>query len=105
MYHARFAWLADIAGVAMDLREYKDAYGAYPDSLVALALTPIPVDPVTGDPVAYERVDAGYKMTDPEVHDVWRSRFAGDDDDMPGLPGASNDTKPLERVVVWRAWR
>jgi hypothetical protein len=51
--------------VAVALRRYRIARGAYPDDLSALApdyLKTLPIDPYTGKPTSYSRTGAGFEL-------------------------------------------
>lgn len=61
----RMAVHADLLRVAVALREYKVAHGAYPESLDAIAATypgPLPVDPFSGGPLHYRVEGDGFVL-------------------------------------------
>ena len=63
--HDRMAVHADLLRVAVALREYKVAQGAYPESLEAIAATypgPLPVDPFSGAPLHYRVEGEGFVL-------------------------------------------
>ncbi len=82
--HARHAFMADVARVAFDLKDYKVASGAYPESLYALVPYPIeavPRNPITGNPIDYVCVEEGFTLTVPHAFNpdldpqtLWRAR-------------------------------
>lgn len=77
--HWRLSISGDVARAVLALKGHKKLHGAYPEMLDAVAESII--DPVTGEPLDYARVDDGFE--------IWATPLAGQ----------------KHRDVIWRALR